>query len=122
MNSLSITILDAARVREVLSMADCIDAMAVAMRCVRDLREVRVWGRTASSAREFAARYASGAAGTRVVAVDSAEQAAACDIVCVVTGAHEPVIHGSWLQPGAHVNLVGAHTASTREAETREST
>jgi ornithine cyclodeaminase/alanine dehydrogenase-like protein (mu-crystallin family) len=51
-------------------------------------------------------------------AVANAEEAAACDIVCVVTGAHEPVIRGAWVRPGSHVNLVGAHTASTREADT----
>ena len=28
----------------------------------------------------------------------------------MVTGAHEPVIRGDWVRPGAHVNLVGAHT------------
>jgi alanine dehydrogenase len=38
-------------------------------------------------------------------------------VVCVVTGAHEPVIRGAWLNPGSHVNLVGAHTASTRESD-----
>ena len=88
-----------------------------AIRCVRDIREVRVWGRTAASARDFASRHGAAAAGMRIVAVATAEEAAACDIVCVVTGAHEPVIHGAWLAPGAHVNLVGAHTATTREAD-----
>jgi alanine dehydrogenase len=27
------------------------------------------------------------------------------------------VIRGAWLNPGSHVNLVGAHTASTRESD-----
>ena len=87
-----------------------------AVRCVRDIREVRVWGRNPASAREFASRHRAAASGTRIVAV-TAEEAAACDIVCVVTGAQEPVIHGAWLTPGAHVNLVGAYTATTREAD-----
>jgi ornithine cyclodeaminase len=89
-----------------------------AIRCVREIREVRVWGRNPASTREFAAQHTARLRGTTVVAVDSAAEAAACDVVCVVTGAHEPVIRGSWVQPGAHVNLVGAHTATTREADT----
>jgi ornithine cyclodeaminase len=88
-----------------------------AVRCVRDIREVRVWGRNRTSAREFASRHGAAASGTRIVAVAAAGEAAACDIVCVVTGAREPVIHGAWLTPGAHVNLVGAYTATTREAD-----
>ena len=88
-----------------------------AIRCVREIREVRVWGRNPAGAREFAQRHAAGLRGATVVAVDSAAEAAACDIVCVVTGAHEPVIRGDWLRPGAHVNLVGAHTPTSREAD-----
>lgn len=38
-------------------------------------------------------------------------------MICVVTGAREPVILGNWVQSGAHVNLVGAHTPSAREAD-----
>lgn len=39
-------------------------------------------------------------------------------MICVVTGAQEPVIRGEWVKPGAHINLVGAHTPTTREADT----
>jgi ornithine cyclodeaminase/alanine dehydrogenase-like protein (mu-crystallin family) len=88
-----------------------------AIGCVRKIREVRVWGRNPASAREFAERHAAGLRGATIFAVDSAAEAAACDIVCVVTGAHEPVIRGEWLRPGAHVNLVGAHTPTSREAD-----
>jgi ornithine cyclodeaminase/alanine dehydrogenase-like protein (mu-crystallin family) len=88
-----------------------------AMCTVRDIDEVLVWGRSREKAQAFAERHGA-RDGIRMRAVASAPEAAACDIVCVVTGAHEPIIEGAWLRAGCHVNLVGAHAATTREADT----
>jgi ornithine cyclodeaminase len=93
------------------------DAHLEALCCVREIREVRVWGRDPAKARAFVARHSAQSTAPVVVAVDSAAEAAGCDVVCVVTGAHDPVIEGRWVRPGAHVNLVGAHTATSREAD-----
>jgi ornithine cyclodeaminase len=87
-----------------------------AVRCVREIREVRVWGRNPEALRKFVADQAGLAYPAELVAADAAD-AAACDIVCTVTGAREPVLYGKWVRPGTHVNLVGAHTATTREAD-----
>lgn len=83
---------------------------------VRDIVEVCVWGRSLEKSTRFAREHGA-AGGPRVRAVAAAEEAAACDVVCVVTGAHEPVIRGAWLKPGSHVNLVGAHTPTSRESD-----
>jgi ornithine cyclodeaminase len=83
---------------------------------VRDIEEVVVWGRSYEKARAFSERHER--AGSRVRAVRSPEEAAACDVICAVTGAPEPVIQGEWVRPGAHVNLVGAHAPTRREADT----
>jgi ornithine cyclodeaminase len=91
-----------------------IDAIQVARPGVA---EVRVWGRDAASAQAFALAQ-SARTGLRVLAVHDAALACACDIVSVVTGATQPVLQGAWLQPGAHVNLVGAHQRTHREADT----
>ena len=40
------------------------------------------------------------------------------DIVCTVTSSPTPVLEGRWLKPGTHLNLVGAFTPTTREADT----
>jgi len=88
-----------------------------AMCSVRSIQEVRVWGRSIEKARDFVARY-SDRGGPKVMAVASPQDAAECDIVCTVTGSGEPVLLGEWVRPGTHVNLVGAHTAGTREADT----
>jgi ornithine cyclodeaminase/alanine dehydrogenase-like protein (mu-crystallin family) len=93
------------------------DSHLEAIALVRELEEVLVWGRSSEKARAFAERQAR-ALGCQIRTVSSAEQAAACDVVCVVTGSCEPVIRGEWVRPGAHVNLVGAHTPTARESDT----
>ena len=40
------------------------------------------------------------------------------DLICTVTTATEPVVHGAWVAPGAHINAVGAYTPTTRELDT----
>jgi ornithine cyclodeaminase len=81
------------------------------------LREVRVWGRNADRAAAFAARYAP-SLDIRVIAASQARAAVdGADVICTTTAAHEPILNGAWLSPGAHVNLVGAATAAAREAD-----
>jgi ornithine cyclodeaminase len=87
-----------------------------AIGCVRDIGEVRVWGRDTNKARSFADDQAR-RFGLDVTAVESAAEAVGCDIVSAVTGATEPILEGAWLSPGAHVNLLGGHTPSDREAD-----
>jgi len=87
-----------------------------AVRAVRPIREVRVWARSPAKARAFAAQRLQ-PGGPAIIAVESADEAAGCDIVCAVTGSPSPVVHSHAVRPGAHVNLVGAHTSTTREAD-----
>lgn len=93
------------------------DTHLEAICAVRDIREVRVWGRSAERAQQFVNRHA-GTCRARLTVAATAAEAAACDVVCAVTAAREPVIRGEWVQPGAHVNLVGAHAPNAREADT----
>ena len=83
--------------------------------CVRDIALTRIWARDQEKAKRFAAK-ASRETGL-VVEAASPEEAAACDIVSVVTDASEPVLQGHWLNPGCHLNLVGAHDPARREAD-----
>jgi alanine dehydrogenase len=47
----------------------------------------------------------------------SLAEAAACDIVCTLTPAREPVVRKEWLSPGAHINAVGADAPGKEELE-----
>jgi len=88
-----------------------------AMLAVRPVRRVRVYSVPAESAAEFARRETR-LTGLPVEAVATAEEAVAgADLVCTTTTAHEPVVRGPWISPGAHVNAVGAYTPTTRELD-----
>lgn len=86
-----------------------------AITTVRDLEIIRVCDRTPDKADTFAEQWRA-ETGLDVCAAEPAETAA-CDIVTAVTNAPEPVIAGRCLQPGAHLNLVGAHAPEHREAD-----
>ena len=83
---------------------------------VRDIRETLVWGRKYEKARAFAAMQ-SERTGMAVRAVKEPAEAASCGVVSAVTNAREPIIKGKWLAAGSHLNLVGAHQAGHREAD-----
>jgi alanine dehydrogenase len=89
-----------------------------AMLAVRPLERVIVWGRSHAKAQAFAERHRD-EAGIKIAAVADARAAVEpADIVCTVTSSPVPVVEGRWLKPGAHLNLVGAFTPATREADT----
>ena len=89
-----------------------------AMLEVRPVHRVRVWSPTRER-REAFAREAAAAHDVPVEAVDSAQEAVSeADIVCTVSASPTPVVQWEWLARGAHVNAVGASTASTRELDT----
>lgn len=87
-----------------------------AVNVVRAVSKVIIWGRDFRKASELARAMAE-RTGIEIQATDRPQDAAACDIMSVVTGAAEPVLLGRWVQDGAHVNLVGAHMPSAREAD-----
>ena len=87
-----------------------------AMRCVRPIREVRVWGPSLNKAQRFAERHSTPA--RPVTAVNSSQKAVdGADLVCAVSASSEPIIEGRWLSSDCHLNLVGAHSPTTREAD-----
>jgi ornithine cyclodeaminase/alanine dehydrogenase-like protein (mu-crystallin family) len=83
---------------------------------VRDIKSVFIWGRDHEKAREFARVHAE-QSGIQIIAVENPAEAANCDIISLVTNSPEPVLQGTWLQPGAHLNLVGAHEPHDREVD-----
>lgn len=84
---------------------------------VRRLSKVSIWGRSAAKA-ESLAKALSQETGLSVYAAPTVRDAvAAADIVCTLTSAAEPILHGTWLTAGAHVNVVGSGFAGPSEVD-----
>ena len=86
-----------------------------AMALVRRLTEVTVWDVRPENARRFAAEMAE-KAGCPIRACSCAEEAVRdADIICTLAPSPTPVLESSWVKPGAHINAVGACSATARE-------
>ena len=85
---------------------------------VRGIERVRVWSRSGTRAEEFAARVRT-SHDVEIVVSPSAEDAVrGAHVVCTITGARTPILDGRWLEPGMHVNAVGASMPGARELTT----
>jgi ornithine cyclodeaminase/alanine dehydrogenase len=71
---------------------------------------------------EAASRFAdemATALGITVIATSDVQAAVkAADILVTATSAHEPILDGSWLPPGVHINAIGSHAPAMRELDT----
>src|SRR5437879_2836453 len=81
-----------------------------ALRLVRQFEEVRVWSSTQKHAEQFAEEVG----GT---AVSAEEAVRGADVVVTVTNSKTPVLKGSWLKRGSHVNAIGACRPDWRELD-----
>jgi ornithine cyclodeaminase len=87
-----------------------------AHRVVRPITRVTLWNRTRSHA--ISTAFALSAAGIEpTIAEDLEEAVREADIVSCATLSPAPLIHGAWLRKGSHVDLVGAFSLKTREAD-----
>lgn len=90
--------------------------LAEAYAAVRPIREVLVWNRHVDTAAHLA-RDLNRRGFEASVADNLAAAAQAVDIVSCATLATQPIIHGEWLQPGSHLDLIGSFTPEMREAD-----
>jgi ornithine cyclodeaminase/alanine dehydrogenase-like protein (mu-crystallin family) len=74
---------------------------AEALRLVRNFEEIRVWSPTREHAKQFAKEIGA-------TAVSAEEAVRGADVVVTVTNSKTPVLKGSWLKSGCHVNAIGA--------------
>ena len=82
----------------------------------RDVERLLIWGRNADSARALALSLRE--EGLPAEAALDLEQAVGDSrIISCATTATSPVVHGAWLAPGTHLDLVGAFKRNMREAD-----
>jgi ornithine cyclodeaminase/alanine dehydrogenase-like protein (mu-crystallin family) len=78
--------------------------------------EVMVWNHRSEGAQQLAAHWR--AQGFNARAETSLEDAVrSADIVSCATLATAPLVHGEWLAPGSHLDLIGSFTPHMREAD-----
>jgi ornithine cyclodeaminase len=88
-----------------------------ALTLVRSFNCVSLWSRSPERAQSFAARV-SRTLSTPIEVRGTAEAAVKdADVICTVSAAVQPILQGRWVRAGAHVNLVGASSIDTREAD-----
>ena len=71
-----------------------------------------VWNRTPENAEAFASKYSD-----TLVASDLETCVRLADIVTSATMSRTPLIKGEWLQPGQHIDLIGAYRPDMREVD-----
>ena len=86
-----------------------------AILAVRPIRRVRVFGRNEDRRKQFAARVDK-EFGVEAVAASSIREAVrGVQVITLVTRASEPILSADMIDPGAHVNAVGAIVPSRAE-------
>ena len=86
-----------------------------AVRCVREITDVRVVSPSGASADRLVAEVR----GVRAVRVDDPNEAIeGADIIITATNSPTPVFDGSQVKPGTHVTGVGSYTLDMREVDT----
>lgn len=83
---------------------------------VRPIKKVLIWGRNPDKAHKLKNQLQH--LDLEIEAVTSLEDGVRlADIISAATLSQEPLIHGEWLQPGQHLDLVGAYKPNMREAD-----
>lgn len=96
------------------------ETQVLAISRVRPLRRVFVHSRNPIHQRAFVERLRSQLPdGIQWVPVDSvAEAADQSSLIVTATTSQEPVLHGTWIRPGTHINAIGSNHADARELDT----
>jgi ornithine cyclodeaminase/alanine dehydrogenase-like protein (mu-crystallin family) len=92
--------------------------IAAAVCRVREIRCIKAYSIEPEDRRSRFAHEVEQRTGVPVTLTGSAEEAVrGSDIVALATSARSPVISGSWLAPGTHVNAIGNHYPDSREVD-----
>jgi alanine dehydrogenase len=81
-----------------------------------ELVHVAVWGRNADAAEDVVETLRDEGIDAEV-AEDLRAAVQAAEVISCATTSREPLVHGAWLQPGAHLDLVGGFRRDMREVD-----
>ncbi len=84
---------------------------------VRDIREVKVFGRNADRVKAFCDEMSARVAARVRPALSREETVRGSDIIVTMTRATEPLFDGAWLEPGQFIAATGANALNRRELD-----
>ena len=84
---------------------------------VRDIREVKVFGRNADRVKAFCHEMSQKVGTTVRPATSREETVRGSDIIVIMTRADEPLFDGAWLEPGQFISATGANALNRREID-----
>jgi alanine dehydrogenase len=86
---------------------------------VRRFRRILVCGSRRSDVSAFCVKIKASLPqqGIEIAAADSETCVRQADVICTCTNSPAPLFDGRWLEPGVHLNLVGAFQPHTREVD-----
>lgn len=90
----------------------------LAVTAVREFDEVTVFSPTRANRERFVDEMGDQVEPTVRPVERPSDAVHGCDVICTATTADEPVFDGEWLEPGTHVNAIGAHYPDQREVDT----
>ena len=83
---------------------------------VRPIEEVRIWGRNTARVRKTIRENDWGTLPV-YISEKKEEDMEWADIVSAATGSIHPIVHGKYIRPGTHTDLVGSFKPGMREAD-----
>jgi len=89
----------------------------IAIDTVRSIERIRVYARTPDRVRTLIEKLQPHVSATLAPAASSSEAVRDVTLVCTATNSTTPVIDGSLLAPGTHVNAVGSYTEAMQEVD-----
>ncbi|QIB66119.1 ornithine cyclodeaminase family protein [Kineobactrum salinum] len=97
-----------AKILTIIGTGEQAQSHIAALTLVRDIKEIRIWGRNRHHAERLASLYADDIH-RKVIVADKIKTAIKdSHIICTVTAATDPLLYGEWLEPGMHLNVVGS--------------
>jgi ornithine cyclodeaminase len=85
------------------------------------IKRILIWGRSLDKAESVARKLMLRIAAERalkILAVPDVEEAVMqSDVISCATTSKTPIIHGAWVKPGTHIDLVGGFRPDMREAD-----
>jgi ornithine cyclodeaminase len=84
---------------------------------VRDIREVKVFGRNPERVKAFCEQMSEKVGTTVRPAASREETVRGSDIIVTMTKSDEPLFDGQWLEPGQFISATGANALNRREID-----